>query len=152
MWLLLIFLISIRGAEVYAAENPEVEPHLYEEQEIDIKMDYFHEETLLQKKEDLPEEQKGLTFESPKSNPFYENVEKQLFSSEKEKNAIETTTERLKLFQEKGEKQATVTEESTGSTNGQPYWLIITLILLAAFAIFYMFFILIPKINKISSS
>lgn len=52
-----------------------VEPNQYNEKDIGLQTEYFHEESLLEKKRSLPEEQKALTFEPEKYN-FYETVER----------------------------------------------------------------------------
>ena len=49
-----------------AEEEPIVEPNEYQEKDIDIQTEYFHEEELLEQKQKLPEEQKDLTFERGK--------------------------------------------------------------------------------------
>ncbi|QPA30600.1 type VII secretion protein EssA [Thermaerobacillus caldiproteolyticus] len=88
------------GVTVYAKtdEWPEIEPNQYQRQDIKLRTDYLHEESLLDEKGDLPEVQTSLTFQRPTSS-FFKQTKAQLFlSGEKETNTIAAKAEKLRLF------------------------------------------------------
>jgi type VII secretion protein EssA len=97
------FLCSVfaaMGVTVYAetGEWPKIEPNQYNRQEIELRTDYIHEESLLDEKRDLPEVQTSLTFQRPTSS-FFEQTKAQLFlSGEKETNTITAKAKKLGLF------------------------------------------------------
>ena len=63
LFLVLFILLFGKPLAGLAEEEPRVEPNEYQEKNIDIQTDYFHDEELLNQKEKIPEEQKRLTFE-----------------------------------------------------------------------------------------
>ncbi|GAJ40636.1 type VII secretion protein EssA [Saccharococcus caldoxylosilyticus] len=92
--------LAAMGGTVYAETDkwPEIEPNQYQRQDIELRMDYIHEESLLDEKRDLPEVQTSLTFQRPTSS-FFEQTKAQLFlSGEKETNTIAVKAEKLGLF------------------------------------------------------
>jgi type VII secretion protein EssA len=97
------FLCSVfaaMGVTVYAETDkwPEIEPNQYQRQDIELRTDYLHEESLLDEKGDLPEVQTSLTFQRPTSS-FFERTKAKLFlSGEKETNTITAKAEKLGLF------------------------------------------------------
>ncbi|NUK29687.1 type VII secretion protein EssA [Parageobacillus sp. VR-IP] len=96
----LCFVLAAMGGTVYAETDkwPEIEPNQYQRQNIELRMDYIHEESLLDEKRDLPEVQTSLTFQRPTSS-FFEQTKAQLFlSGEKETNTIAAKAEKLELF------------------------------------------------------
>ena len=93
-------ILAAMGGTVYAETDkwPEIEPNQYQRQDIELRMDYIHEESLLDEKRDLPEVQTSLTFQRPTSS-FFEQTKAQLFlSGEKETNTIAAKAEKLGLF------------------------------------------------------
>ncbi|OQP00246.1 type VII secretion protein EssA [Geobacillus sp. 44B] len=92
--------LAAMGGTVYAETDkwPEIEPNQYQRQDIELRMDYIHEESLLDEKRDLPEVQTSLTFQRPTFS-FFEQTKAQLFlSGEKETNTIAAKAEKLGLF------------------------------------------------------
>jgi type VII secretion protein EssA len=99
-FLFLFPLFLLTRVTVYAKtdEWPEIEPNQYQRQNIELRTDYLHEESLLNEKRDLPEVQTSLTFQRPTSS-FFEQTKAQLFlSGEKETNTIAAKAEKLGLF------------------------------------------------------
>jgi type VII secretion protein EssA len=93
-------LFLLTRVTVYAETDkwPEIEPNQYQRQDIELRTDYLHEESLLDEKRDLPEVQTSLTFQRPSSS-FFEQTKAQLFlSGEKETNTIAAKAEKLRLF------------------------------------------------------
>jgi type VII secretion protein EssA len=96
----LCFVFAAMGGTVYAEtdEWPEIEPNQYQRQDIELRTDYIHEESLLDEKRDLPEVQTSLTFQRPTSS-FFEQTKARLFlSGEKDTNTIAAKAEKLRLF------------------------------------------------------
>ncbi|MBA2875700.1 type VII secretion protein EssA [Thermaerobacillus caldiproteolyticus] len=99
-FLFLCSVLATMGVTVYAESDewPEIEPNQYQRQDIELRTDYLHEESLLDEKGDLPETQTSLTFQGPASS-FFEQTKAQLFlSEEKETNTIAAKAEKLGLF------------------------------------------------------
>ena len=85
----------IMGVEsVYAT----VEPHQYKEKEVKIDTDYFHDESLLERKESLPDELKDLTFSNKKQSASELVTGIVFYSAVNQQTVIETKAEQLQLF------------------------------------------------------
>ncbi|MCK1994974.1 type VII secretion protein EssA [Peribacillus muralis] len=140
---ILFFSLSPHGH----AEDPMVEPNEYQEKDIDIQTEYFHEEDLLEQKRRLPEEQKDLTFERGKYDVL-DSVKDTLFLSPVagNDNTIASKAEQLGLFSEVSIR--TRSEEET-----EPLFnfdLTILLGVIVALSVGCLFFILIPKMGKLN--
>ncbi|MGG4265691.1 type VII secretion protein EssA [Peribacillus simplex] len=130
-----------------AEEEPMVEPNEYQENDIDIQTEYFHEEGLLEQKRRLPEEQKGLTFERGKYDVM-DSVKDSLFLSpitKNQNNTIASKSEQLGLFSEV--RVRTRSEEETASSLNFDLPILLGVIL--ALSVVCLFFILIPKMGKL---
>ncbi|MBA2871426.1 type VII secretion protein EssA [Anoxybacillus calidus] len=100
LFLFLCSVLAAMGVTVYAETDEwlEIEPNQYKQQEIDLRTDYIHEESLLDEKRDLPEVQTSLTFQRSTSS-FVGQTKAQLFlSREKGTNTIAAKAEKLGLF------------------------------------------------------
>jgi type VII secretion protein EssA len=99
-FLFLCSVLAAMGVAVYAEtdEWPEIEPNQYQRQDIELRTDYIHEESLLDEKGDLPEVQTSLTFQRPTSSFFEQTKAKLFLSGEKETNTITAKAEKLGLF------------------------------------------------------
>ncbi|MBT2668061.1 type VII secretion protein EssA [Bacillus sp. ISL-4] len=131
-----------------AEEEPMVEPNEYQERDIDIQTEYFHEEGLLEQKRKLPEEQKDLTFERGKYDAV-DSVKDSLFLSpvtENQNNTIASKSEQLGLFSEVAIRTRSE-EETEPSLN---FDLTILLGIVLALLVVCLFFILIPKMGKLN--
>ncbi|MGE7763296.1 type VII secretion protein EssA [Peribacillus sp. NPDC097895] len=145
MPILLILFFSHTSHSV-AEEEPMVEPNEYQEKNIDIQTEYFHEEGLLEQKQRLPEEQKDLTFERGKYDVM-DSVKDTLFLSpitEENNNTIASKADQLGLFSEVGIRTRSG-EETEPSLN---FDLTILLGIVLALSVVCLFFILIPKMGK----
>ncbi|MGE7907679.1 type VII secretion protein EssA [Peribacillus sp. NPDC094092] len=131
-----------------AEEEPMVEPNEYQENDIDIQTEYFHEEGLLEQKRKLPEELKDLTFERGKYDAV-DSVKDSLFLSpvtENQNNTIASKSEQLGLFSEVAIRTRSE-EETEPSLN---FDLTILLGIVLALLVVCLFFILIPKMGKLN--
>ncbi|MFA1715123.1 type VII secretion protein EssA [Peribacillus frigoritolerans] len=131
-----------------AEEEPMVEPNEYQENDIDIQTEYFHEEGLLEQKRKLPEEQKDLTFERGKYDAL-DSVEDSLFQSpvmENQNNTIASKSEQLGLFSEV--RIPTRNEEETEPSLNFDLTILLGIVL--ALLVVCLFFILIPKMGKLN--
>ncbi|MBM7649220.1 type VII secretion protein EssA [Bacillus ectoiniformans] len=143
-----LFFFIFGASPVYSEENTPVQPNVYEDNEIDIDTNHFHEEERLKQKSTLTEEQKALTFER-KPNDKFKAVENDLFSEQQDANLIASKTERLKLFSKQQAAKSDLSsqpEEEESETHS--FWLIGLLLLAAAVLGSYLFFYLIPKIQQ----
>ncbi|MFE4708341.1 type VII secretion protein EssA [Peribacillus simplex] len=143
--LILFFSYAPHGG---AEEEPMVEPNEYQEKDIDIQTEYFHEEGLLEQKRKLPEEQKDLTFERGKYDAV-DSVKDSLFLSpvtENQNNTIASKSEQLGLFSEVAIRTRSE-EETEPSLN---FDLTILLGIVLALLVVCLFFILIPKMGKLN--
>ncbi|MCP1491890.1 type VII secretion protein EssA [Peribacillus frigoritolerans] len=131
-----------------AKEEPMVEPNEYQENDIDIQTEYFHEEGLLEQKRKLPEEQKDLTFERGKYDAI-DSVKDSLFQSpvmENQNNTIASKSEQLGLFSEV--RIPTRNEEETEPSLNFDLTILLGIVL--ALLVVCLFFILIPKMGKLN--
>lgn len=129
-----------------AEEDRIVEQNQYNEKDIELQTEYFHEGSLLEKKKSLPEELKALTFEPERYN-FYETVERTLFqSSSSENNTIQAKADQLELFTS-NERQYTGSN-NTEQKNSFSFDLTLLLGIIAVVAVLCLFLILVPKMSK----
>lgn len=131
-----------------AEEEPMVEPNEYQEKDIDIQTEYFHEEGLLEQKQKLPEDQKDLTFERGKYDAI-DSVKDSLFLSpvtENQNNTIASKSEQLGLFSEA--RIPTRNEEETEPSLNFDLTILLGIVL--ALLVVCLFFILIPKMGKLN--
>ncbi|MED3998160.1 type VII secretion protein EssA [Peribacillus frigoritolerans] len=131
-----------------AEEEPMVEPNEYQENDIDVQTEYFHEEGLLEQKRKLPEEQKDLTFERGKYDAI-DSVKDSLFQSpvmENQNNTIASKSEQLGLFSEV--RIPTRNEEETEPSLNFDLTILLGIVL--ALLVVCLFFILIPKMGKLN--
>lgn len=148
VWYILFILFFIDHPHGHA-EEPMVEPNEYQEKDIDIQTEYFHEEGLLEQKQRLPEEQKDLSFERGKYDAV-DSVTDSLFLSPvtENNNTIASKAEQLGLFKEAG-KRMTSEEEAEPSLH---FDLTILLVIILALAVVCLFFIIIPKMGKLNGA
>ncbi|MCT4480577.1 type VII secretion protein EssA [Peribacillus sp. NPDC101481] len=131
-----------------AEDEPMVEPNEYQENDIDIQTEYFHEEGLLEQKRKLPEEQKDLTFERGKYDVI-DSVEDSLFLSPvtgNQNNTIASKADQLGLFSEVGVR--TRSEEKTEPSLNFDLTVLLGIVL--ALLVVCLFFVLIPKMGKLN--
>ncbi|MDF1995907.1 type VII secretion protein EssA [Peribacillus frigoritolerans] len=144
----LLILFFSHAPHGWAEEEPMVEPNEYQENDIDIQTEYFHEEGLLEQKRKLPEEQKDLTFERGKYDAI-DSVKDSLFQSpvmENQNNTIASKSEQLGLFSE-----VRIPTRNEGETEPSlNFDLTILLGIVLALLVVCLFFILIPKMGKLN--
>ena len=97
--IILLFLVLFIGMMLgIEGAYADVEPHQYKEKEIKIKTEYFHDESLLKRKDSLPDELKDLTF-SGEGKLESEKAKEVVFQSAfNQKSMIEEKAEQLQLF------------------------------------------------------
>ncbi|CAH0347671.1 type VII secretion protein EssA [Bacillus sp. CECT 9360] len=142
---LFMFLLMIMPDMSFAEEDPIVEPNQYEERDIELQTEYFHEESLLEKRQSLPEEQKALTFESDPSKR-YESVEQELFQASSDNNTIKAKAKQLNLFT--GQDNPFTSSNESKKEASLSVHLTFLLGIIAVLAVLCLFFILVPKIGK----
>ncbi|WP_199880550.1 type VII secretion protein EssA [Bacillus massiliglaciei] len=145
---ILAFLILPIDAE--AEEGDTVEPNSYEEKDVDIRTDYFHEESLFQQKKQLSEEQRKLTFDE-ETIPLREQIKPFLFQTigAGENHTVIAKAEQVGLFSSDEPYQTQAAVEETDQKNFQfSFDLPILLGVIAAIAAFLLFFLLIPKMGE----
>ena len=92
---LVLFIGMILGNEGAYAN---VDPHQYKEKEIKIETKYFYDESLIKRKDSLPDELKDLTF-SGEGKLESEKAKEVVFQSAlNQKTVIEEKAEQLQLF------------------------------------------------------
>lgn len=143
--LFIFLLISLPGMS-YAEDDPIVEPNQYEERDIELQTEYFHEDSLLKKKQSLPEEQKALTFE-PVQDTELESVERNLFqTSPSENNTIQAKVEQLQLFTSKDEDR--ISSNDSDTVDSSSFNLTLLLGIIVALAVIGLFFFLVPRLGQ----
>ncbi|RFU63100.1 type VII secretion protein EssA [Peribacillus glennii] len=143
---LLPLLLMVSPGIGSAEQEPIVEPNQYKEKDIELQTEYFHEESLLEKKRSLPEEQKSLTFMKVE-DPYYENARQELFqSSAADNNTIKAKAEQLELFSSEG--RMSFGTDKTEKDDGFNFNLTVLLGILAVLAVICLFLILVPKMSK----
>ncbi|WP_102028120.1 type VII secretion protein EssA [Salirhabdus sp. Marseille-P4669] len=98
--LMLFSLLTFQQITIHAEEPDPVQPHIYEEKKIEINTNSFREQNQAAIKQELPEEQKNLTF-IPNDTSKSEIIQSQLFTSVGTKtNSITTQAQQIGLFDE----------------------------------------------------
>ncbi|MYL60342.1 type VII secretion protein EssA [Virgibacillus halodenitrificans] len=144
--LLLLVSIMFVSLPVHAEDNQApVEPNIYEKKEINIKPNSREQ---IEQREELPEEQKQLSFEKKDKTESNLIKEKLFASSVKETNTITSKSNQLGLFSQK-EKQMKLDgdEENVESSTNVMMLLIIAVVLIIGI----MFFVLLPKLKHSES-
>lgn len=146
--LVMFFILFSQPFHGHAEEEPIVEPNEYQEKEINIQTEYFHDEELLKQKEKIPEELKGLTFERGKYDVI-DSIEDSLFLSPvtEDNNIIASKAEELELFSsEVPIRKRNLEEEESFLT----FDLSLLLGVVLGIAVLCLFLILIPKMGKVN--
>lgn len=139
---LLMICIFVGSTTIYAEEDKTpVDPNIYEKKEININSNFRDN---LKQKEQLPEEQKGLTFEKPEKTDS-NLIKDRLFQSFViETNTITSKSDQLGLFsQAEGQVKRDKEEEQTSSRSN----VFLILMVFAAIVIVAMFFLIIPRLK-----
>jgi type VII secretion protein EssA len=140
--------LLLNGNHTAATPNIEnVTPNTYEKEAFKENTDFLHEKSLYENKEEIPEEQKTLTFKKTDYDPLKE-LQKQLFSGNTENNnTIAVKAEQLKLFTDVSEDDLYL-EADSGSTAKQNTKLMIVYVCLLVVAIVVMLIFLIPRMVR----
>ncbi|PLR96526.1 type VII secretion protein EssA [Bacillus sp. T33-2] len=148
LFLIAAFLIVYKSDPAMAEPNiDQLTPNTYEKKEFNKNTDFLHEKSLSERRQSIPEEQKGLTFIKPSSDPM-EKIQEQLFSqSTKENNTIRAKAQQMQLFSGEEERQF-ITEEDTGTTAEKESGLSLLYIVLLVAGILVVFAFLIPKMAQ----
>lgn len=147
-FLLLLFPVITSGVTAIAETNlNELDPNIYEEKERKENTNYLHEKSLYEKRNEIPEEQKNLTFKKP-SRDEQDEIKKQLFTDyTKEKNTIKSKSEQMELFSGSSELSLSMAEPED-IASGQNFGLTMTYILLIAIGVILMIGLLIPRMSQ----
>ncbi|SFD00321.1 type VII secretion protein EssA [Bacillus sp. OV322] len=127
--------------------DPAVKPNAYHEKKIDLKTDYFQEDSSLRKKHALPEEQKALTFEK-KPDEQVSEIKSELFKKEqKDNSSIQAKVKQLKLFEKDAAEIDTASEQDEQTDSEQSFSFSLTLLLgiILVLSVIILFFILVPR-------
>ncbi|WP_409296646.1 type VII secretion protein EssA [Peribacillus sp. SCS-26] len=144
--MLAILLIAVPGTAL-AEEGPAPEPNQYEKKKLDLDTEYIREGSLLKEKERLPEEQKLLTFKREEKKLF-EAVKGRLFMSDAKVTTASSKAEKLNLFTGENASQPKKIKREEPAGEGTGAFLPVILGILLAVCVLFLFFILVPKINK----
>ena len=146
--LILFFILFIQPIDGLAEEEPIVEPNVYQEKDINIQTEYFHDEELLKQKEKIPEELKGLTFERGKYE-IIDSIEDSLFLSPitEDNNIIASKAEEMGLFSSEVPIRKRDREEEDSFLN---FDLSLLLAIVLGVAVVFLFVILIPRMGKLN--
>ena len=148
--ILLVFfiLLFIQPVHGLAEEEPIVKPNVYQEKDINIQTEYFHDEELLKQKEKIPEELKGLTFERGKYE-IIDSIEDSLFLSPvtEDNNIIASKAEEMGLFSSEVPIRKRNIEEEKSFLN---FDLSVLLGVVLGIAVVCLFVVLIPKMSKLN--
>lgn len=119
-----------------------VQPNQYEEKKVDLNTDYFHEDSLLDRREGLSEQVQSLTFDGSKITSFDELREELFLSPVKETNTITSRAQELGLFT--GENNVSVPYSHAGQeANSDWNVMIMVFAIIVAAAAGFMLFILV---------
>ena len=149
-----IFLFAVLFSGLLLAAQPvsgNVEPNQYQEKNVKIKTDVFHDGNISETKKELPELQEELTFSGTYRNRHNELKEGLFLEKKLENNSIISKTSQLGMFTD-GEEKHRQKAQGTG-TQGQPdIWNFkLVLFMLITFVLLAMFLLLIPKIAGVQS-
>lgn len=145
VFFILLFILPVHGL---AEEEPIVKPNVYQEKDINIQTEYFHDEELLKQKEKIPEELKGLTFERGKYE-IIDSIEDSLFLSPvtEDNNIIASKAEEMGLFSSEVPIRKRNIEEEKSFLN---FDLSVLLGVVLGIAVVCLFVVLIPKMSKLN--
>ncbi|MGE7604655.1 type VII secretion protein EssA [Peribacillus sp. NPDC097675] len=147
--LLLLFIILLfQPVHGLAQEDPIEEPNVYQEKDINIQTEYFHDEELLKQKQKIPEEVKGLTFERGKYDVI-DSIEDSLFLSPvtEDNNIIASKAEEMGLFSSEAPIRKRSLEEERSFLK---FDLSILLGIVLGIAVLCLFVVLIPRMGKLN--
>lgn len=146
--LVLFLLLFSQPVPGQAEEEPIVEPNMYQEKDINIQTEYFHDEELLKQKEKIPEELKGLTFERGKYE-IIDSIEDSLFLSPvtEDNNIIASKAEDMGLFSTEVPIRKRNLEEEKSFLN---FDLSVLLGIVLGIAVVCLFVVLIPKMGRLN--
>ncbi|MFJ7640466.1 type VII secretion protein EssA [Peribacillus sp. NPDC097264] len=146
--LVFFFILFSQPIDGQAEEEPIVEPNVYQEKDINIQTEYFHDEVLLKQKEKIPEEVKGLTFERGKYDVI-DSIEESLFLSPmtEDNNIIASKAEEMGLFSSEVPIRKRDREEENSFLN---FDLSLLLAIVLGVAVVCLFVILIPRMGKLN--
>lgn len=141
--LLIVICLVFSITTVYADENNlDVEPNIYEKKEILINRNNRQE---IMQKEELPEEQKVLTFEQMKATNS-DVIKEQLFQNFIIKtNTITAKSDQLGLFSSTDTKLRSAEEEEIMERSGKVISLLIGTVIIV---ITLMFLLIIPRLKR----
>ncbi|MGN1387308.1 MAG: type VII secretion protein EssA [Bacillus sp. (in: firmicutes)] len=95
---IIVCVISVGLIMGVKSASAAVEPNQYKEKEVKIDTDYFHDESLLERKESLPDELKDLTFSNEKQSASELAAGIVFHSTVNQQTVIATKAEQLQLF------------------------------------------------------
>ncbi|MCU9612782.1 type VII secretion protein EssA [Caldibacillus lycopersici] len=146
-WMLILFIL-LRPPESKAEDYIPVEPNIYEENEITIPTEYFHENSYLNRKARLPEEQLLLTFEQ-KENAQLDQIETALFTSPSNQlNTISVKASNLQLFFKESDKNTYVLEDNELMEKDNSMWFSVVLGAIVSAIVGYILIVLVPKFSQ----
>ncbi|MGD6793972.1 type VII secretion protein EssA [Metabacillus indicus] len=146
---LLLALVLAGGAAALAETDlDQLDPNVYEEKELKENTEYLHEKALFEKREEIPEEQKDLTFKKPGRDAEDELKDRLFTQYTKENNTIKSKAEQMGLFSQSSDQASgrisTGEEQQQSGNTG----LLMTYILLIAVGVLLIIGILIPKMTQ----
>ncbi|MEM5016460.1 type VII secretion protein EssA [Metabacillus indicus] len=147
--ILLLALVLSGGASALAETDlNQLDPNVYEEKERKENTEYLHEKGLYEKRKEIPEEQKSLTFQKPGRDAADELKDRLFTQYTKENNTIKSKAEQMGLFSENTDQASgTISTEEEQQQSGNT-GLLMTYILLIAVGVLLIIGILIPKMTQ----
>ena len=147
--ILLLALVLSGGASALAETDlNQLDPNVYEEKERKENTEYLHEKGLYEKRKEIPEEQKSLTFQKPGRDAEDELKDRLFTQYTKENNTIKSKAEQMGLFSENTDQASgTISTEEEQQQSGNT-GLLMTYILLIAVGVLLIIGILIPKMTQ----
>ena len=141
-----IFMIFDKAAGATPNFNQLV-PNSYEENEFEDNKEYLHEQSLFENKEQIPEEQKELTFTKKNDDPV-KRISEQLFAGDSKMNhPVTVKAEQLGLFSNL-EKESLYQKDYSEKPMKQNNQLMILYIGLVIIGMVIMLVFLIPKMAQ----
>ncbi|MDG5471924.1 type VII secretion protein EssA [Jeotgalibacillus sp. ET6] len=113
------------AAEPERASASMVQPNQYEEKEINVDTNYFHEQSMRQQRESLSEEVLELTFDGEKTTNFDELRAGLFLSPAKETNTIASRAREMELFSEQAGSSPRYVENAPEEGSGINFMIII---------------------------
>ena len=149
-----IFLFAVLFSGLLSAAQPvsgNVEPNQYQEKNVKIKTDVFHDGNISETKKELPELQEELTFSGTYRNRHNELKEGLFLERKIENNSIISKTSQLGMFSD-GEEKHRQKAQGAGTQGPSDIWNFkLVLFILITFVLLAMFLLLIPKIAGVQS-